>query len=328
MLVSFAQQDDTYETTKQHSDSSFFFYQQTELPRDCKDVRDQCDSNNSSGIYLIKPETCAEPFEVLCDNSKDAGGWTVSYMNFRVGDEFSNYKLVSLERNSGTIFQVTHFTDCQDAFTSGFTDNGIYKIKPNDWSGSAFNVYCNMTDGGGWTVFQRRVDGSVDFYRDWDSYKEGFGNLSSEFWLGNEQLHYLTKQNRYEIRIDVVNRDGAPYYAKFDNFRTNDETDNYRLSQLGTYSGTADERSNPDGKFLRYHLNHQFSTYDRDNDAYSSNCAVSYRGAWWYDNCYYSNFNGDYHAASGSYSSLYMYYIPGYDYNMKFTEMKIRPFRA
>lgn len=92
-----------------------------------------------------------------------------------------------------------------------------------------------------WTyqVFQRRVDGSVDFYRDWDSYKEGFGNLSSEFWLGNEQLHYLTKQNRYEIRIDVVNRDGAPYYAKFDNFRTNDETDNYRLSQLGTYSGTA-----------------------------------------------------------------------------------------
>lgn len=58
-------------------DSSFFFYQQTELPRDCKDVRDQCDSNNSSGIYLIKPETCAEPFEVLCDNSKDAGGWTV-----------------------------------------------------------------------------------------------------------------------------------------------------------------------------------------------------------------------------------------------------------
>lgn len=89
-----------------------------------------------------------------------------------------------------------------------------------------------------------------------------------------------------------------------------------------------DERSNPDGKFLRYHLNHQFSTYDRDNDAYSSNCAVSYRGAWWYDNCYDSNFNGDYHAASGSYSSLYMYYIPGYDYNMKFTEMKIRPFRA
>ncbi|PIK58382.1 hypothetical protein BSL78_04699, partial [Apostichopus japonicus] len=88
-------------------------------------------------------------------------------------------------------------------------------------------------------VFQRRVDGSQDFYLGWNSYKQGFGNLNINFWLGNDQLYYLTNQKRYEIRIDLVNRYGAPYYAKFDFFRTNDESDNYRLSGLGTYSGTS-----------------------------------------------------------------------------------------
>ncbi|PIK37289.1 hypothetical protein BSL78_25889, partial [Apostichopus japonicus] len=89
------------------------------------------------------------------------------------------------------------------------------------------------------TVFQRRVNGSVEFYRNWTSYKEGFGELDHEFWLGNDKLYYLTNQGDYQLRIDMVIRDGAPYYAKFDLFRINDESDNYKLSGLGTYSGTA-----------------------------------------------------------------------------------------
>ncbi|PIK38232.1 Angiopoietin-4, partial [Apostichopus japonicus] len=130
--------------------------------------------------------------------------------------------------------------DCQEIYDVDNTrNNGIYRIKPTGWTGPAFEVYCNMTDGGGWTVFQRRVDGSQDFYLGWNSYKQGFGNLNINFWLGNDKLYYLTNQKRYEIRIDLVNRYGAPYYAKFDFFRTNDESDNYRLSGVGTYSGTA-----------------------------------------------------------------------------------------
>ncbi|XP_071837011.1 uncharacterized protein [Apostichopus japonicus] len=216
--------------------------------------------------------------------------------------------------------------DCQEIYDDDSARNsGIYRIKPTGWTGSAFEVYCNMTDGGGWTVFQRRQDGSIDFYRNWNSYKVGFGNLSTEFWLENDKLYYLTTQKRYRIRIDLVTREYNSYYGKFDFFRINDESDNYRLSGLGTYSGTVDERSSPDGKFLRYHLNHEFSTKERDNDAYSNNCAVSYHGAWWYDDCYDSNLNGDYHASLNSYSSIYCYYIPGPDYNIKCTEMKIRP---
>lgn len=88
-------------------------------------------------------------------------------------------------------------------------------------------------------VFQHRVDGSQDLQLNWNEYKQGFGCRNHEFWLGNDKIHYLTNKKRNEIRIDLVNRDGAPYYAKFDFFRINDESDNYRLSGLGDYSGTA-----------------------------------------------------------------------------------------
>ncbi|PIK42667.1 hypothetical protein BSL78_20478 [Apostichopus japonicus] len=90
---------------------------------------------------------------------------------------------------------------------------------------------------------QRRVNGSVDFFRNWTSYKEGFGELDHEFWLGNDKLYYLTNQGRYTLRIDLVDRNGSSYFAKYDLFRINDENDNYQLSELGTFSGTAKTRS-------------------------------------------------------------------------------------
>ena len=88
-------------------------------------------------------------------------------------------------------------------------------------------------------VFQRRLDGTVDFYRGWYPYKAGFGSADHELWIGNEKLYHLTNQKRYTLRIDLVNRDGAPYYAKFDHFRISNENDKYRLTHLGRYTGTA-----------------------------------------------------------------------------------------
>ncbi|XP_071837497.1 fibrinogen-like protein A isoform X5 [Apostichopus japonicus] len=218
-------------------------------------------------------------------------------------------------------------TNCLDWFNAGCNNTSIYTIRPTNWNGPPFEVFCNMTDGGGWIVFQRRVDGSVDFYRNWDSYKEGFGELDHEFWLGNGKLYHLTNQGEYQIRINMVNKIGDPYYAKFDLFRINDESDNYRLSGLGTFNGTADtDGGAPGGGTLSYHLNYAFSTFDRDNDkADSTHCADSHHGAWWYKSCALSNLNGDYMAADGAQSSIHWYDLPGGRSNIKYTEMKIRP---
>ncbi|XP_071837520.1 fibrinogen-like protein A isoform X3 [Apostichopus japonicus] len=222
--------------------------------------------------------------------------------------------------------------DCLDVFNAGNTTDGIYTIKPTNWNGASFDVFCNMTDGGGWTVFQRRVNGSVGFYRNWNSYKEGFGDPRHEFWLGNDKLSHLTNQGDYEIRIDVVSKDGFPYYAKYDLFRVKDECDNYKLSELGAYTRTADTDNQLDKAGLEYHRHQAFSTYDRDNDNNKAgNCAETYHGAWWYKHCHRSNLNGDYHAVDDNPEqgkrgvSITWKFLPGDSHNIKYTEMKIRP---
>ncbi|KAJ8033721.1 Fibrinogen C domain-containing protein 1-A [Holothuria leucospilota] len=205
-------------------------------------------------------------------------------------------------------------TDCLDVFNNGNTGSGVYNIKPVGWSGSPFEVYCNMTDGGGWTVFQRRVDGSVDFHVYWDDYKDGFGSPDHELWMGNEKLFSLTNQKRYQLRIDFVNRYGAPYYAKYDYFRINNEANNYRLT-IGTYSGDAGD------SLTTYHNNEDFSTRDRDNDDSNYNNWASYSyGAWWYRYYFYCALNANYDTGN-----FYWYTLPGNTYNIRFTEMKVRP---
>ncbi|XP_071785585.1 uncharacterized protein [Asterias amurensis] len=175
--------------------------------------------------------------------------------------------------------------DCSDVLARGQACSDVYAVKPD--CGAPFDVYCDMeTDGGGWTVFQRRQDGSVDFYLDFASYSRGFGNLEGEFWLGNDNLHRLTAKGEYELRVDLTGFDDDTGFAVYESFSIADVSDNYRLS-LGSYSGTA-------GDQLSYHNNRAFTTKDRDNDAWGYNCAKQCHGAWWYGFCYHSNLNGRY----------------------------------
>ena len=100
-----------------------------------------------------------------------------------------------------------------------------------------FNVLCDMTtSGGGWTVFQRRLDGSVDFYRGWQDYKHGFGHLKGEFWLGLDKIHRITTAAQNELRIDMEDTSGNKKYAEYDLFAVTSEQQKYQLS-LGTYAG-------------------------------------------------------------------------------------------
>ena len=172
------------------------------------------------------------------------------------------------------------------------------------------------TDGGGWTVFQRRQDGLLDFYRAWNDYKVGFGQLTAEFWLGNDKIQRLTASRPSSLRVELEDWNGVKAYAKYGKFNIGDEQAQYRL-EVSSYSGTA-------GDSLAWHNNMAFTTKDRDNDRYSYNCAVSTTGAWWYKNCCYSNLNGQYLGDKRD--------NPGVRWDhfrralsLKFTEMKLRP---
>jgi len=207
--------------------------------------------------------------------------------------------------------------NCAELYKSGKTISGVYTIDP-DGSGT-FDVFCDQTTaGGGWTVFQKRLDGSVDFYRGWSDYKNGFGNLNGEFWLGLDKINRLTK-TKNRLRVDLEDTTGKTAYAEYDIFAVTSERTKYQLS-LGTYSGTA-------GDSLSRHRGYPFSTKDQDNDSIRRNCAVYYKGAWWYKNCHDSNLNGLYH--HGKHSSngdgVNWDHWKGPKYSAKRAEMKIRP---
>ena len=84
-------------------------------------------------------------------------------------------------------------------------------------------------------MFQRRLDGSVDFYRGWTDYKNGFGNLYGEFWLGLDKIHRLTTTIKNKLRVDLMDTKSKTAYAEY-NFAVSSEKNKYKLS-VGTYSG-------------------------------------------------------------------------------------------
>ena len=171
-------------------------------------------------------------------------------------------------------------------------------------------------------MFQRRMDGSVDFYRNWTDYRQGFGNLSGEFWLGLNKIRRLTSTGT-QLRVDMQDFEGNSTYAKYASFSVGNSLSKYRLSVSG-YSGTA-------GDSLGVHNRYWFSTRDQDNDSKFTHCSFESQGAWWRKNCFQSNLNGNYY--NGIYSSSKRYWDGvvwstwrGYSYSLRITEMKVKRF--
>ncbi|XP_065768155.1 tenascin-X isoform X4 [Muntiacus reevesi] len=206
--------------------------------------------------------------------------------------------------------------DCGEEMQNGVSTSRTTTIFLNGNRERPLNVFCDMeTDGGGWLVFQRRMDGKTDFWRDWEDYAHGFGNISGEFWLGNEALHSLTKAGDYSLRVDLRAGDEA-VFAQYDSFQVDSADEYYRLHLEG-YHGTA-------GDSMSYHSGSVFSARDRDPNNLLISCAVSYRGAWWYRNCHYANLNGLY-GSTVDHQGVSWYYWKGFDFSVPFTEMKLRP---
>uniref|UniRef100_A0A672PYF0 Fibrinogen C-terminal domain-containing protein n=1 Tax=Sinocyclocheilus grahami TaxID=75366 RepID=A0A672PYF0_SINGR len=214
--------------------------------------------------------------------------------------------------------------DCTDLYKSGQTVSKTYSIYP---AGNApIWVYCEMISNrkipykGGWTVIQRRMDGSVNFYRPWNQYKRGFGNVEGEYWLGLENIYQLTRNNKYMLRVDLEDFGGNKVFALYSSFSVGPEADEYKLKVSGFTDGGA-------GDSLSGHNGYKFSTFDKDQDVYENNCAKLYLGGFWYSACHNTNPNGIYlwgedgtHYAIGNVWSSWK----GYAVGMKSISMKIK----
>ncbi|TNN89718.1 Fibrinogen gamma chain [Liparis tanakae] len=211
-------------------------------------------------------------------------------------------------KDSTLLAQKNALPDCQDIANKGGVVSGLYYVKPAKAT-EQFLVYCEIDQfGRGFTVIQRRRDGSEDFHKDWIQYKNGFGHLSpddtTEFWLGNEKMHLLTATTTMPtvLRIELVDWQGVKKYADYTMFRVGSESDMYRLTYgyyLGGDAGDAfdgfDFGDDPSDKFYTSHNGMQFSTVDKDNDKYQGSCAQQDGSGWWMNRCHAAHLNGKYY---------------------------------
>ncbi|XP_030635663.1 microfibril-associated glycoprotein 4-like, partial [Chanos chanos] len=217
--------------------------------------------------------------------------------------------------------------DCAELYENGHTLNGVYTIYPAG-PNSPVHVYCDMGcegvhgEEGQWTVIQRRMDGTVNFYRPWDQYRKGFGDSEGEYWLGLENIYQLTRRRKYELRVDMEDFEGGMVHAQYSSFSIDSETEGYRLHVSGYTDGGA-------GDSLTTHNGQKFSTFDRDQDTQGAlNCARKYLGAFWYATCHNVNPNGVYlWGSDGTHYAIGVEWKTwkGYNYSLKKISMKIRP---
>ena len=185
--------------------------------------------------------------------------------------------------------------------------------------------YCECAEDGIWTIIQKRFDGSVNFFRNWTDYKEGFGDLDCEYWLGNNALHQITANANYTLKIYLTDWNNVTKYAMYNTFRIADEADGYCLT-IGGYSGDAGD------SMITRHDGQMFSTKDRNNDGsvFHKGLAEYFSGAWWYGAPSTSSLNGKYHfgpyvnlSFSNGYGIWWGEYSQ-YRYSMKETTMLIK----
>ncbi|XP_047544175.1 angiopoietin-related protein 2 [Vanessa atalanta] len=216
---------------------------------------------------------------------------------------------------------------CVDLFNAGMRESGVYYLQIRGTTYWFLKVFCeqNVADGG-WTVIHRRDDFGVpaeNFNRDWSDYKNGFGDPGKEFWLGNENIYMLTNNDDYMLRVELEDFDGNKRYAQYSHFKIYSEAEYYKL-EIDGYEGNAGDSLNDPWYGSN---NSPFSTYNRDNDRSSLNCASMLKGGWWWKSCgrglngLYLHDPQDLTARQG----IVWFRWRGWDYTLKRASMMIKP---
>lgn len=221
--------------------------------------------------------------------------------------------------------------NCAEICREGFRTSGIYTVRPNATK-CEFKVFCDMLlQGGGWTVIMRRVDGSMDFQRPWDSYVNGFGDLGENFFLGLESIRCLTAGGDMELWIGLQSHDivfppktinDIYKVAHYTNFKVGDASSKYQLTISGYNPNTSTA-----GDSFSSHNGTKFSTFDQDNDESGHHCAQLFKSGWWYQNCHDSNLNGVWRERGGNREEdgIVWRSFTGPKYSLKTVVMAVRP---
>ncbi|XP_058446720.1 ficolin-1-like isoform X2 [Malaya genurostris] len=289
---------------------SFIFFPDFKVFAQSCQHPDKTNANNSQNETSSLEQDCVNTslVELLAECSKNTNIVEIKFSN---GSSVIRGCNGTIEQEKPTTNRV--IKSCREAQLSG-----IYIL---EYNGKKIDVYCDTDyEAGDWIVMQRRMLGVVDFYRNWTDYKEGFGYLGGEFWLGNEKIYQLTKDQPREVHFILTDWDDRTAVAKYSSFQIGSEEQKYVMRSVGIYRGSA-------GDSFSENLYSKFSAMDQDNDSSSTrHCAIVYHGAWWYRECHHSNLNGKYVKGTVSEyaTSMCWHTFMGYYYGLKTSKILIR----
>ena len=224
-------------------------------------------------------------------------GWSCKLFDFRQVRTQDIAKYLKPSQEGSEVSAPKLPRDCVELKRLGFKDSGVYFVreKPAGRAGKK-QVFCDMTtDGGGWIVMQRRFDGSVSFYHNWNTYRDGFGDVNGEHWLGNEFVHQYINAYPTELIVEATAFDGEQIAVKMQNFEISDEASKYAMD----YSTCEVVKGNKNYCWDWIHTKgYKFSTIDQNNNKITLrpelDCAIKFSGAWWHNDCFNVCLNGNY----------------------------------
>jgi len=287
------------------------------------------DSSSGAAFALMNYDRLEWTSGTSSDGHTDTGlGGTPALAGFDAGDREHFYKIPGSKTPD-----VLNLVD-----TSNVGAPGRYIFKIN----SAEIQPATKNNAGDWTSVMSRTHGDVDFYRDWQQYKDGFGESGGDHWLGLSHLHELCNKDspcclRFDLRytgkpfasdgnwhgpsgkkVDpILERSDGSYFAEYSKFFIENEGENFRL-HVSEYAGNAgDSLFTGDGK--------EFTTLDRDNCYWK--CSERLHGAWWYGVANYVTLTSVWggRAFTGDDTAMHWTSLTGWEQSVTSVEMKVKP---